>query len=157
MIVSSYKSLRNEVHNNNINSVLTAVPPRQLMISGTTSTEEAGDIVIQCSVQAKPQPEITWLRTSVSSSEVSRILTSSRISITSERLEETGTSISTLQISMVTIADSGRYLCEINNELLTPVVAEWAVNVTGKAIFGMLNFSDITPVHSLTLVSELHY
>ena len=104
------------------------------MISGNTSAEEAGEITIQCSVQAKPQPKFTWLKTSLSLNEVSRVLTSPRITITSERSEETATSVSTLQISMVTVADSGKYLCEVNNELPTasPVSAEWAVNVTDK-------------------------
>ena len=100
-----------------------------LDVSGPPSPSELDNVVIHCEVPANPIPEITWLKSSAN--EVTRILNSSRISI-----ENTVTEmriVSTLQITRVTAADSGVYVCQADNGLTaSPVRKEWIMNITGK-------------------------
>ena len=101
-------------------------------ISSDSSPSELEDIAILCTVRANPSPEITWLKSSPN--EVTRILTSSRISFQSRVTPERSVE-STLQITRVTAADSGTYVCQVDNDLTTsPVGAEWTLNVTSKTI-----------------------
>ncbi len=89
-------------------------------------------LTLTCTVQANPAPVITWLKRR--GDDVTDILNSDRISITTQHRTNIATSTSVLTINRAEFSDQGDYICRARNVLnneITSSTANISVQVRG--------------------------
>lgn len=101
------------------------------MITGSNTAVEGAALTLICVVVVSPKPTVTWLKRNVG--ELRLLMNSSRISVSSIYDGHTFTHRSVLVIQDAHEADSGEYLCEVQNAFTTlPLVSSQHINISGE-------------------------
>ena len=103
--------------------------PRILNSSNNISHVEGEEVVISCTIESTPDPDVTWYKDGVLVNE------SSRIDIRIEDDSNQDVHIYELIISQVDVSDAGVYMCFANNTIIPSSVSNtMTLNVTsGKS------------------------
>ena len=101
------------------------------MISGSSISAEGTAITLICTVVASPKPTITWLKRDTG--KLRLLMNSSRITVNTTNDGRTFTCRSILAIQDAREADSGEYLCEVQNAFMNlPLVSSQHINISGE-------------------------
>jgi hypothetical protein len=108
-----------------------SVTPRDIVITGSNTTVEGEAITLICAVVASPKPTVTWLKRNAR--ELRLLRNSSRISVTNTYDRRIFTHRSALVIQDAQEADSGEYLCEVQDAPMTlSLVSSQHINISGE-------------------------
>ena len=101
------------------------------MITGSSTAVEGEAITLICAVVVSPKPIVTWLKRNTE--ELRLLRNSSRISVNNFYDGRTFIHHSTLVIQDAQEADSGEYLCEVQDVPMTlSLVSSQHINISGE-------------------------
>lgn len=108
------------------------------MITGSNTAIEGKAITLICAVVVSPKPTITWLKRNTE--ELRLLRNSSRISVNNSYNGHIFTHHSILVIQDAQEADSGEYLCEVQDAPMTlSLVSSQYINISGELVNFMVN------------------
>ena len=103
------------------------------MITGSSTTVEGEAITLICEVVVSPKPTVTWLKRNAE--ELRLLRNSSRISVNNFYDGRIFIHHSTLVIQDAQEADSGEYLCEVQDATMTlSLVSSQHINISGELV-----------------------